>query len=66
MSNVAWYAEKLLFEVKLEEFLSRCPNMTPIDRRDLCKNRCELYDLYCISIEPSETPLRPLEETANE
>ena len=52
--KVRWMAQKFMFEDEIEELLSHCPNMTgEDDLRDICEGNCLLYELYCISIEPS-------------
>jgi len=53
--EVTWWGNKIMFDEEIEELLSHCPNMIEEDdRRDICDGHCPLYELYCISIEPSE------------
>ena len=50
----SWWFNKIMFDEEIERFLSHCPNMCgEDDMRDICKIKCSLYKLYCISIEPS-------------
>ena len=53
---ISWWANRIMFDEKIEEMLAHCPNMTDEDdKRDICKEYCcPLYDRYCVSIEPSE------------
>ena len=53
--NAQWYTNKIIFELKLEELLSHCPNM--VDEggmMDLCeKHKCQMY-IYCVDVVPAE------------
>jgi len=53
--NAQWYTNKIIFELKLEELLSHCPNM--VDEggmMDLCeKHKCQMY-IYCVGVVPAE------------
>jgi hypothetical protein len=54
----SFLANKIVFEKRIEELLSHCPNMTgEDDLREFCGNRCAAY-YWCHSIEPAEVPIQ--------